>query len=125
MRRNALLFAIGIGAFSALALLLFGKGATKQRFANGGAVVITSPRVAIPFVDYRSRISYQLSDGTVGQVELLDSFEEQPLLLMSPTNNILLCLYDFDVELKLLRIDASASAQPLALSNSLGSIVVS
>src|SRR6267142_4457420 len=69
-------------------------------------------------------IRYEPKSGQPGTIVLWqDVFDGPTTLLPAKNTNILLCLYDFDVDYRLLRIDTSKSFRPLLTSNDLNRIL--
>ncbi len=70
------------------------------------------------------KIWYTPKSGQTGLIELWQSAFDGPILLISSTNaDVLLCLYDYDVDMRLLRIDTSKGFSPLPLSSSINYIL--
>jgi len=69
-------------------------------------------------------IRYEPKSGQPGTIVLWqDAFDGPTMLLPAKNTNILLCLYDFDIDYRLLRIDTSKSFTPLLTSNDLSRIL--
>ena len=73
-----------------------------------------------------STIYYQPKDGQSGKIILWqDVFDGTVLLLPSSNTNVLLCLYDYDVDFRLFRIDTDKMFKPLSPDSDLNSILFS
>ncbi len=69
-------------------------------------------------------ITYEPKEGQSGAVILWQSIFDGPMMLISSTNaNVLYCLYDYDVDVRLFGIDTSKRFKPLPSSNDINSIL--
>jgi hypothetical protein len=60
------------------------------------------------------KIWYTPKTGGPGLIELWQDTCDGPILLINSTNaNVLLCLYDYDVDMRVFRIDTSKTFKPL------------
>ena len=70
------------------------------------------------------KIWYTPKSGPTGLIELWQDEFDGPMLLISSTNtNVLLCLYDYDVDMRLFRIDTTTAFRPLPPSSSINRIL--
>lgn len=72
------------------------------------------------------KIFYRPSDGESGTVALWQDFADRPVIVMLATNGkALLCLYNFDIDLRLLEIDPTQNSNPFSTKSHLDAIVCS
>jgi hypothetical protein len=69
-------------------------------------------------------IFYKPPNAQAGKVVLWQDFFDGPVMLLASTNaNIILCLYDFDVDVRLFRIDTSQPFRALSQGSSINRIL--
>jgi hypothetical protein len=118
-----------VGLVLMIALIVI--GSTQRSFdvslSNGGHVRITpAPTLRSLKSGATTKIFYQPISGHAGEVVLWDDFFDHPLIVLPATDtNVLLCLYDFDVDLRLLRIDPAKNFKPLPTGSPIGAIICS
>lgn len=72
------------------------------------------------------RIFYRSSGGESGAVVLWQDFADKPIIVVPATDGkTLLCLYNFDVDLRLLKIDPTQNPKPFPPKSRLDTIVCS
>jgi hypothetical protein len=69
------------------------------------------------------RINYKTSRGSRGTVYLHGNFDCNPLIVFSQTNGDILCLYDADVLLRLIRIDPNRPREHFSPKSALNWII--
>lgn len=71
-------------------------------------------------------ITYEPTSGVEGKIELWQDVFDGPILLIQSTNtDILLCLYDYDVDMRLFRIDLANGFRLLSPTSSINNILFS
>jgi len=128
MRRHKWKFFI-VGLALAIVMLGFVPWSKTVALSNGGYARFTP---ASFFNDLRlegeasSTISYQPKHGRAGKIVLWADLFDGPIMVMPASDtNVLLCLYDFDISLRLFRIDTSKEFKPLSPDNSIKRILFS
>jgi hypothetical protein len=122
--RKRLLTGVAALGLSASLLMLFHNRTTDLRLVGGSAISVKLPSFFGSFCDSQCSITFTSKQGDVGTVDLYSGFFENPIMMIVPTNdNVLLCLYNFDVDIRLLKIDTGKAVQSLSLTNELGAIV--
>jgi hypothetical protein len=121
--RNLILF----GAGFALLVLICGiiPGCHYVPLGNAGHARATSaPFVRSLFPEANGTIYYQPKIGPPGEVILWqDAFDGATLLIPGADTNVLLCLYDFDTCVLLLRIDTAKPFKPLPSTSRINNIL--
>jgi hypothetical protein len=65
------------------------------------------------------RLTWQPKDGEVGTVDFWQDLVHGLIAIMPAANtNVILCLYEFDTDLRLIRVDATTRFRSLSLKNS-------
>jgi hypothetical protein len=97
----------------------------KIQLGNGGSARITPASLWNSCkADSNCKIVYQKISGESGTIALWQDFFDEPVIVMSSSDGkALLCLYDFDVDLRLLRIDPTHSPKPFLPQSRLDTIV--
>ena len=118
---------LGSGLVAAVALMGLVRRSIDVPFGNGGFVRITPASL---WGSCRSgadcKIFYHPSDGESGTVALWQDFADRPIVVTLAANGkALLCLYNFDVDLRLLRIDSTQNPEPFPSKSRLDTIVCS
>ena len=115
------------GLLVVIVILGFVPWSKKVLLSNGNYARITP---ASFFNDLRleggasSTISYQEKNGGAGKIVLwADAFDGPIMVISSHDTNVLLCLYDFDINLLLFRIDTSRKFKLLSPNGSLNRIL--
>jgi len=92
---------------------------------NGENVTIARSSIGSEiFGDAAAAISYRWKNSAKVDVVLWQDFFDGPVTIYASTNsNIAFCLYDYDVELKLIRIDSSQPFVPMGSASSISRIV--
>lgn len=99
---------------------------TNVSLSNGRYVCITGASyLKIIFSDPTATISYKPEHGPSGKIVLWQSVFDGPVTIISAHDtNVLLCLYDFDVDFRLLRIDTNKVFKPLPPGSDLNRILL-
>jgi hypothetical protein len=105
---------IGIGLVVVIALIGMIHRSVEVRLSNGGFVRITPASLwGSCLFKTGCKIVYQPKDGKVGTVVLLQDSDSQLAMIMPASDGkSLLCLYDADVVLRLMRIDPAKNFKP-------------
>lgn len=117
---------IGIGLVVVIALIGMIHRSVEVRLSNGGFVRITPASLwGSCLFKTGCKIVYQPKDGKVGTVVLLQDSDSQLAMIMpAPDGKSLLCLYDADVVLRLMRIDPAKTFKPFPEKSYLNWIVL-
>ena len=97
------------------------------QLGNGGHAHITKASFLRSLGnEAHSTISYQTKDGKIGKIILWQDIFDGPTLLFSASDtNVLLCLYDYDVDFRLFKISIGEAFKPLSLKSDLNQILFS
>ena len=97
----------------------------KLQLRNGGSVRITPASLWNTCkADSSCKICYQMDGEEPGTVSLWQDFFDEPIIVISSNDGkTLLCLYDFDVDLRLLRFDPTRNPKPFLPQSRLDTIV--
>src|SRR5690349_11664193 len=80
---------------------------------DGGRVRIVPASFLGTFRESRCLVTYTPKGGRGGTIALLETRIEWPVMVIPSTEtNVLLCLYNFDMDLRLLRIDTEKKFTP-------------
>jgi hypothetical protein len=105
-----------------LVLLALTKRDTKIVLANGSFVRIIPPSLLLG--DGNARIWYQPTGLPAGEIVVLqDSYDRPITVIAGPNSSVILCLYEFDVDLRLFKIDPSRKFKPFPSDSALNAIV--
>lgn len=92
---------------------------------TGSIVRIKSAPFVMSFFDSQCEISYGQKSKNGGKILLLDSRPEGPIILIPSTNNkVFFCLYEFDVELRLLKIEPETVFRMFPTNSTLSEVVI-
>jgi hypothetical protein len=107
--RAVALLLVALVCASFLLMLLIGlPGIARMSLGNGGSVIVTSPPLLKAIGGATCRIEYRTPAAGKGDIVLWRDFVNIPILIMADvTNGAFFCLYHFDTDLRLLRIDPS------------------
>lgn len=114
-----------LGLVAVIVLMGFVSRSIKVPLNNGGAAQMKPASLwgSVCGAE-RCSINYQPKDGEAGTVLLWQDFFDRPIIVIpAPDDKVLLCLYDFDVDLRLLRIDPTKSPKPFPPKSNLDAIV--
>jgi len=117
-----------LGVVAILSLMAFSHRSGAVALRNGGYVHIRPPSIWASIRGARCRIVYRSNREESGTIDLWQNLVHWPVAVMAATNdNALLCLYEFDTDLRLLRINLARKFKPFPTANSscLSSIVCS
>src|ERR1022692_3838746 len=121
---------VALGFIFALFAALFHRN-IQVLFGNGGVAHIRPASFLASLMGSGCNIDYQTREGKAGKVALWqDLFHHLIAVVPAPDSNVLLCVYDFDTDLRVLRIDttrafASAPAPTATTSSCLSAVVLS
>lgn len=90
----------------------------------GNADVALMPFWRSLFPEAYTTIYYKPNQGQAAKIVLWQDIFDGPVALLSgQETNVLLCLYDYDIELRLFRINTSKPFQPLPSNSNLNKIL--
>jgi hypothetical protein len=117
---------IGIGLVVVIALIGMIHRSVEVQLSNGGFIRTTPASLwGSYFFKTGCKIVYHPKDGEVGTVVLLQDSDSQPAMVMPAADGkSLLCLYDADVVLRLMRIDPTRKSKPFPEKSYLNWIVL-
>jgi len=96
----------------------------RVKFFSGGEVRVKSASFFGSCFGSKCRVTYTGSSGS-GDILLFDGRPEGPLLVIPSSNSdVFYCLYDFDVGLRLLKIETNAKFHPFSAKSPLNHIVL-
>jgi hypothetical protein len=127
MARGHIKSILWISIVSVVAFLL--SGFLRQRidvtFSDGSFARITPASTWNSFQEgSKSTITYTSKSGQAGTVVLWQDFFHFPITVLPARDpNVLLCLYDFDVDFRLIRINTAKKFKPFLPGSILNSIV--
>ena len=129
VKKNRLsLIAIGVCFGLAVAIVVMGMfhRSVDVRLGNGGLIRITpASLLGSCLLKTGCTIVYQSKDGEVGKVVLLQDSDSQLAMIMPASDGkSLLCLYDADVVLRLMKIDPTKKFSPFPKESYLNWIVL-
>jgi hypothetical protein len=124
VKKRLLLIGVLVGGLLVVAMG-FRKRSIVVPLKSGGVARITPASTFGSLrTDASATIFCEPTGGQAGSVELWQDFFDRPIIVMASTNsNVLLCLYDFDVDLHLLRIDMAERFKPFPPGSVLTHIV--
>lgn len=107
--------AIGLGLVIGVALMGMVHRSIQVSFVNGSSVSITPASLwSSCGAGSSCKILYKASGKEAGTVALHQDFFDEPVIVMPVSNGEkLLCLYEFDVDLRLFRIDPAKPFKPI------------
>lgn len=86
-------------------------------FENGGSVKMIAASILGSRSGSTCRIEIDSKSGKHARLDLFQDWSGGPTMVIPTTNeNVFLCIYDYDVDFQLLRIDLSKKYRPLAAS---------
>src|SRR4249920_2655497 len=119
MKRRTRTLLISAAVIVLISILAAGLGGFTQRdinvnLGNGGFARITpSSTLGSLRAGATATIFYKPSSGQAGTIVLWEDFFEGPIMVLAADDtNVLLCLYNFDVDLRLLRINPAQNFSP-------------
>jgi len=118
--------AAGAGVAAFLVLSGFVYRTFQTSLSNGGSLRVQKASFWQSIHGASCKVLYTPSKGTPGRIELRQNLFNTPLILFSDSSsNGLLCLYDFDVDLRLIRFDPNIPFSAPPSSSYIAAIVLS
>jgi hypothetical protein len=116
--------ALGIALVALLPALI--PWSKRVPLGNGYARFTKPPFVRAIFPEAHGTISYYCANGQAGTVDLWQNIFDGPVMLIpAAETNVLICVYDFDTCIKLLKIHTDRPFKPLPSDSYLNSILFS
>jgi hypothetical protein len=87
------------------------------KFKNGGSVKMRAAAILGSRSGSTCRVEIDSKSGKHAGLDLFQDWANMPLMVIPTTNeDVFLCIYDYDVDFQLLRLDLSKKYQPLKAS---------
>jgi len=108
------LIRVGLGMLAIAVLLAAIPRTIRVPMKDGGQVSFVQPSLIGKFFCSNCTIKFSPREGKTNSVELAQDTFDGPMMVVASTNtNVFICIYDFDVDLLLIRIDLSRKFEPL------------